>query len=82
MWRLLVASLLANLLTQSLLWVALVLAPTHYLATLFVMEFLIWLIESAILHLYPGSWLGWKEALLLSFAANLASFGMGWFLPV
>ena len=80
--RLLPASLLANLLTQSLLWLTLNLLFKHYLAALFTAEAFIWLIESLILYRWPGSRLTWKEAVLLSLGMNLASFGLGWFLPV
>jgi hypothetical protein len=74
--------LLANLLTQSLLWLALNLFPAHYLTTLFTAEGCIWLIESALLHLVPANRLAWREALLLSLGMNAASFGIGWLLPV
>jgi hypothetical protein len=80
--RLLAASVVANILTQSMLWGALMLFPHAYLLTLFTMEFLIWLIESAILRYFPAAQLTWREALLLSLGMNLASFGIGWFLPV
>jgi hypothetical protein len=87
LWRkkpfgeLLVASLIANLLTQFLLWEALNLFPGFYLPTLLVMELFIWLMESAFLHYFPNSRLAWREALALSLGMNLASFGAGWFLP-
>ena len=80
--RLLAASVLANLLTQSLLWEALNLFPGQYLSTLFVMEIFIWLLESASLHYFPGSRLKGREALSLGLGMNLVSFGIGWFLPV
>jgi hypothetical protein len=80
--QILAASVFANLLTQSLLWGALNLFPGHYLIILFVMEFFIWALESAILYYFPGTRLGGREALLLSLGMNLASFGIGWFLPV
>ncbi len=80
--RILLASMLANLLTQSVLWGLLSFFPEHYLITLFVTEVFIWLIESAFLQLFPGTRLGWPAALLLSLGMNLASFGVGWFLPV
>jgi hypothetical protein len=79
---LLLTSVLANLLTQSLLWATLNLFPEHYLITLFTAEMLIWLLESALLHLVPANRLAWREALLLSLGMNAASFGIGWFLPV
>lgn len=72
---------IANLLTQSLLWLVLNLFYRHYLPALFLAEIVIWLVESAALHLFPSNRLGWREALLLSLAMNLASFGVGWLLP-
>jgi hypothetical protein len=72
---------LANLLTQSMLWLALNLLYRHYLPALFIAEIIIWLIESAALRLIPSNRLAWREAALLSLAMNLASFGIGWFLP-
>jgi hypothetical protein len=80
--RILAASVLANILTQSLLWGALNLFPGHYLLTLFMMEAFIWPLESAILRYFPGTQLGWCEALIFNLGMNLASFGIGWFLPV
>lgn len=80
--RILAASVVANILTQSMLWGALKLFPHAYLLTLFTMEFFIWLIESALIRYFPGTQLTWREALLLSLGMNLASFGIGWFLPV
>ncbi len=80
--NLLVASLFANLLTQSLLWGVLRLFPGHYLLALFSTEFLIWLLESAMLYYFPGTRLTWNEALSLNLGMNLASLGIGWFLPV
>jgi hypothetical protein len=88
LWRkkpvgpILAASVFANLLTQIMLWGVLNLFPGHYLTTLFIMEFFIWILESAILYYYPGTLLGRREALSLSLGMNLASFGIGWFLPV
>ena len=80
--RLVLASVLANVATQTLLWLALNLFAGHYLATLLVAEALIWPAEAGALYYFPGTRLDWKEALLLSLGMNLASFGLGWFLPV
>ena len=80
--RLLLASALANLLTQSLLWLTLNLFWQYYLTALLTAEIFIWLIESLILYRWPGSRVTGKEAVLLSLGMNLASFGLGWFLPV
>jgi hypothetical protein len=88
LWRskplrpLLLAVIAANAFTQFLLWIALTLNPEHYLPTLFAAEAVIWLIEAAFLFVVPGARLGLAESLLLSLVMNLASFGIGWFLPV
>jgi len=79
---LLLLGVLANLLTQSLLWIALTLFPNNYLPVLLTMELLIVGIEGFIFYFYRGNHLRINEALLLSFAMNLASFTIGWFLPV
>lgn len=78
----LVTSVVANLITQSLLWSALNLFFSHYLATLFIAEPLIWLIEGFLLYSIPANRLHFDEALLLSLGMNLASFTLGWFLPI
>ncbi len=80
--HLLFSCLLANLLTQPLLWLVLQVFIGDYLIALFIAEFWIWIIESAILFLYPYNQLRFREALGLSLAMNLASFAAGWFLPV
>jgi len=88
LWRkklagwILAASILANIVTQFLLWGVLNLFTGHYLITLFVTEIFIWPFESAILYYFPGTRLDWREALMLSLGMNLTSFGIGWFLPV
>ncbi len=73
---------LANLLTQSLLWLALTAFYRAYLPTLLLAELGIWLVEAAILRLIPANRLAWDEAIGLSLGMNLVSFGIGWFLPV
>ncbi|HLO18792.1 MAG TPA: hypothetical protein VK206_28430 [Anaerolineales bacterium] len=78
----LISSIFINVLTQSLLWSALSLFFQHYLATLLSAEILIWLIESVLLHISPTNRLRFNEAVSLSLAMNLASFALGWFLPV
>jgi hypothetical protein len=80
--HLLFACLLANLLTQPLLWLVLQVFIQHYLIALFIAEFWIWVIEGVILYLYPYNRLRLREALGLSLAMNLASFAAGWFLPI
>ncbi|HXD10868.1 MAG TPA: hypothetical protein VN653_12460 [Anaerolineales bacterium] len=78
----LLTSILANLITQSLLWISLDLFFQHYLATLWVAEILIWIMESALLYGFRVNHLSPLEALGLSLLMNLSSFGIGWFLPV
>lgn len=75
-------SIWGNLLTQSLLWIALNLFFKYYLIVLFTAEILIWLIESALLSFIPANRLQLKESMLLSLSMNLVSFILGWFLPV
>ena len=78
----LATSICGNLITQSLLWVALNLFFQNYLATLFISEILIWIAESFLLYSVPANHLSFKAASLLSLAMNLSSFVLGWFLPV
>ena len=75
-------SLVANLITQSLLWVVLNLFFHHYLISLFLAEILIWIIESAMLYYVPANRLRLQEAMFLGLLLNLASFALGWFLPI
>jgi hypothetical protein len=79
---LLLTSLFANLITQSLLWSALFLFFRHYWLVLIVMEIAIWLVESLIFYRVRANQLTLKEAMFLSLAINLASFSAGMFLPV
>jgi len=78
----LLTSVAANLITQSLLWIGLNIFFQKYLIVLLVSEILIWLIESFLLSSFPGNKLRFKDAILLAFLMNLASFAFGWFLPV
>lgn len=88
LWRkkpvaaILITSIFANLITQSLLWIGLNLFFPHYLITLLVAELLIWMIESLLLYFVPANQLRFSDALLLSLGMNLASFALGWFLPI
>lgn len=77
----LITCLFANLITQSLLWIALNIFFHHYLATLLTAEILIWLIESFLFYSLSFNRLNIGEALLLSLMINLYSLGIGWFLP-
>jgi hypothetical protein len=80
--QLLISSFCTNLFTQSILWLLLNGLPNHYLITLVVAEICIWAMEAMILYLYRNNRLGFREAMLLSLVMNLASFGLGWVLPV
>ena len=77
-----ITSLFANILTQFLLWVALNVFFQHYLATLFIAEFLIWLLEGILLFGFRFNKLSLRSALLLSLVMNLSSFALGWWLPI
>jgi len=76
------ASLLVNMLTQLMLWVALKIFFQHYLLTLIVMEVVIWLIEGILIYGLSKGQLSLSNAVFLSLCMNLLSFGIGWFLPV
>jgi hypothetical protein len=80
--HLLLSSFCVNLVTQSLLWGILNLFPHQYITALFIAEICIWGMEGFVLHLYRFNQLNLREAMLLSLAMNLASFLIGWFLPV
>ncbi len=77
-----ITSIFINLITQSLLWVALSLFYQHYLVVLLIAEILIWVIESFMLYSLRFNQLKIREAFVLSLMMNLSSFGVGWFLPV
>ena len=88
LWRrkpvlfILITTILANVFTQSLLWIALNVFFQHYLVTLFIAEFFIWILESILLFGFKPNRLTFKEALLLSLIMNLLSFALGWYLPI
>jgi hypothetical protein len=76
----LITSIVANLVTQSFLWIVLNLFFQHYLIALLVAEVLIWAVESILLYFIPANRLRFAEAVYLSLLMNLASFALGWFL--
>jgi hypothetical protein len=88
LWRrqpflsILFTSVCGNLITQSLLWIALNILYRHYLVALSVAELLIWMIESILLYAVPANRLRFTDAVLLSLSMNIISFTLGWFLPV
>ena len=80
--HLLTSGILANLVTQPLLWAALIFFSKAYLATLLIAEACIWGIEALILFVYPLNRLTLRQAMIISLAMNLTSFSIGWVLPV
>jgi hypothetical protein len=78
----LLTSVFANLITQSLLWVVLSLFYQHYLLALLVAEIFIWMIEGYLLYGLRSNQLKVRESLFLSLIMNLSSFALGWFLPI
>ena len=88
LWRnkpvqpILLTSIFGNLITQSFLWVVLNLFFQNYIITLILSEFLIWVVESALLYYIPANHLHRTDAMILSLGMNLASFALGWVLPV
>ena len=79
---LLQVSFIINIFTQITLWVALRIFFRYYLIALIVAEVLIWLVESVLIHRLSRESLSLSNAVFLSLYMNLASFGIGWFLPV
>jgi len=75
-------SIFANLITQSMLWIALNIFFQHYRVTLFVAEILIWMTEGVWLNSFRANRLDIRQALALSLLMNLSSFGLGWFLRI
>ena len=88
LWRrkpffpILFTSICGNLITQSLLWIALNIFYRRYLISLSAVELLIWMIESILLYAVPANRLRFTDAIALSLSMNIISFALGWFLPV
>lgn len=78
----LLTSLIANLVTQSLLWIGLNIFFQWYLIALLIAEILIWWIEGFVLYYFAANKLRIREAIFLAFLMNVGSFALGWFLPV
>lgn len=78
----LVTSLVANIITQSLLWLVLQIFFRNYLAALLISEGFIWYFESILLCLPRTNQLSYRSGVLLGFSMNLLSFGAGWFLSI
>jgi hypothetical protein len=79
---LLITSIGANLITQSMLRIGLNLFFRDYLLTLFAAEILIWIGEGLLLYFIPWNKLKLKDSAFLSLGMNLSSFALGWFLPL
>jgi hypothetical protein len=77
-----VSSVVANILTQSMLWVLLWVFFQSYFVMLLICEVLIWLLETFLLYIPRKNQLTLYNAMLLSLSMNVLSFGVGWFLPV
>lgn len=75
-------SVIANILTQSMLWVVLTVFFQYYVVVLLITEVLIWLVESFLLSLPIQNQMKLSDALRISLMMNLVSFGVGWFLPL
>lgn len=75
-------SVIANILTQSMLRVVLTVFFQYYVVVLLITEVLIWLVESFLLSLPIQNQMKLSDALRISLLMNLVSFGVGWFLPV
>lgn len=76
------ASLIVNVITQSLLWISLAIFFRHYLTALLTGEVIIWLAESLLMQRLSGNQLTWRQSVVLSLCMNLSSFGLGWLLPI
>lgn len=82
LYPILLTSICANIITQSFLWIALIVFFQYYLMTLLIAELLIWVTESLILSSVPGTPLRFVDAAVLSLSMNLMSFIAGLFLPL
>lgn len=77
----LLASLVVNLFTQTILWVWLGIFHRFYIAALLIAEIFVWVIEGLLMSKISSGRLNYQDAFGLSFYMNLASFGIGLFLP-
>jgi len=75
-------SVAGNVLTQGMLWGVLHFFFRYYLAALLISELMIWFVEAVLLTLPGKTQVTLRQALWLSLLMNLASFGIGWALPV
>ena len=79
---LLITSVAANIMTQSILWAVVNIYFRDYLAALLICEIFIWLFESLLIFFTHKDRLTLRSAALLSLCMNFLSFGTGWLLPV
>ena len=75
-----VTSIFVNLITQSILWIALNVFFRHYIATLSIAEVLVVVMEGVFLSVLRANRLNIDEAFVLSLMMNGCSFGLGLFL--
>lgn len=81
-YPILLTSVCANLITQSFLWIVLIVFFQDYLMTLLIAELFIWMAESLILCSVPSTQLRFADAAVLSLSMNLMSFALGLVLPL
>lgn len=81
-YPILLTSICANLITQSFLWIVLIIFFHYYLVALVIAEILIWMAESVLLYSVSANHLHFAEAAALSLGMNLMSFALGLFLPI
>ena len=81
-YPILLTSICANLITQSFLWIVLLIFFRYYLMTLIIAEILIWMAESVLLYSVPANRLQYFDAAFLSLGMNLISFALGLLLPL
>lgn len=77
-----IVAVVANVVTQALLWGALWNAGPHYLWVLGISEVGIWLLEAVAFAVPRHVGLTWSVAWKLSLAMNAVSFVLGLFLPI
>ena len=81
-YPILLTSICANIITQSFLWIVLLIFFRYYLLTLIIAEILIWTAESLLLYFVPANRLRFMDAIILSIGMNLMSFVFGLLLPL
>ncbi len=76
--RLLAASVIANILSQFVLYGSLAVFVGNFLTSLIIAEILVCLFEAAVLKFYPKIGLSWRQSLLLSLGMNALSLAVGY----